>query len=124
MADTTGEVKQPGTGEPRDMRVLGEREGVGGGSGGKESGERKRRNRTGACKKSKGETRTAVTEECIKDLKKDIAVAEKVKALYEKEDLDLEEMRLLVDKEEENFRVVEMEDKRLRVQLPNLNMRT
>ncbi|CAE7211894.1 hypothetical protein PTNB73_08987 [Pyrenophora teres f. teres] len=135
MADTTekvkkpkesGESKQPGTGEPRDMRVLGEREGVGGGgSGGKGSGERKRRNRTGAGKKSKGETRTAVTEECIKDLKKDIAVAEKVKALYERENLDLEEMRLLVDKEEEeNFRVVEMEDKRLRVQLPNLNMRT
>ncbi|KAI1675970.1 hypothetical protein KJE20_14440 [Pyrenophora tritici-repentis] len=46
----------------------------------------------------------AATEERIKELKKDIVIAEKVEALYEREDLEIEEIRLLVEKEEEKIR--------------------
>ncbi|EDU49534.1 hypothetical protein PtrSN002B_004495 [Pyrenophora tritici-repentis] len=119
----------------RLLRVLGDKEG--GGSGGKGSGDGcgKHRNRTGGgVKKSKGDTGTAMalsnadqiaaTEERIKELKKDIVIAEKVEALYEREDLEIEEIRLLVEKEEEKIRTVDKEDKKLKVQLPTLDMRT
>ncbi|KAI1675976.1 hypothetical protein KJE20_14446 [Pyrenophora tritici-repentis] len=80
-------------------------------------------NRTGGgVKKSKGDTGTAMalsnadqiaaTEERIKELKKDIVIAEKVEALYEREDLEIEEIRLLVEKEEEKIRTVDKEDKK------------